>query len=78
MIDWITQSKSIYKVQLPKGFSIYIVVAVHQSGKISIRLNCSMLIGTLNFKKGLQLDNKRTGGKILKKMSDLLRTKSYI
>jgi len=78
MRDWIRHHKNIFIRQLPNGFSIDISVNIHESSKISITVSCSMLIGTLDFKKGLEIDHSKIDGKILEKMSKMLRSKKYI
>jgi len=77
-IDWIIHHKNIYTMELPNGFSLYIAANIHQSEKISIGLNCSLLVGTLDFRKGLVLDHSKLDGRFLSRFSNMLRTRKYI
>jgi len=75
MKDWILQHKTIYTKKLPNGFSIYVSINIHESGKITVNLNCSVVIGS--FPQGL-----RSGlGNIsntLKNMSNSIRTEKRV
>lgn len=71
IIDWIRHHKTIYTKQLPNGFSVYISVNIHESGKITVSLNCSVIIGS--FPSGL-CDDVGTLSGALKNMSNMIRT----
>lgn len=73
--DWIRRWKTVYTKNLPNGFSIHVDVNIHESGKITVTLNCSVVIGS--FPSGFR-SNFGELGDTMGKMSKIMRTRRRV